>query len=95
MVGIIIYSWHINNKKKKEILKLKFKLKKAAQIIKRHDPNFRFKDNGSVASFNTQINSGPRQPNDTVYSANNKGNHFGTIIEEPQEENRATNWSNE
>lgn len=45
----------LNSKKKKEILKLKYKLKKAVKIIKTHDPNFQsvMPDGHDVLSMKT------------------------------------------
>lgn len=45
----------LNSKKKKEILKLKYKLKKAVKIIKTHDPNFQsvMQDGHDVLSMKT------------------------------------------
>lgn len=55
LLGSVIYMCFLNSKKKKEILKLKYKLKKAVKIIKTHDPNFQsvMQDGHDVLSMKT------------------------------------------
>ena len=40
IIGISCYTYYNNKKKNHEILKLKYKLRRAVKIIKTHDPNF-------------------------------------------------------
>ena len=40
IIGISCYTYYNNKKKNHEILKLKYKLRRAVKIIKSHDPTF-------------------------------------------------------
>ena len=96
LLGSVIYMCFLNNKKKQEILKLKYKLKRAVKIIKAHDPNFQsvMPDGHDALSVGTTVYNQRTAPkfgggNKSVHSVqpNTTGSVLAAIEEDVTKEN--------